>query len=204
VEAFRRQNLGLDEGALGTDDRDWLKLWIDPWYRLARRQPPAWMRRRMLAVLLDVHRSWHERLAVHEAATGTPFDCQLWLLDPDFMGSQVVWAVGDMRAWYHDTFPPAGGDVPPRPPALYDGPSAGLDALTWSPVYDVAYTTDGDLDADPDWRRQFERRHRSRVLEVTPVGDGLQYTYRTGRGWVGRRPGSTPWTVPGASTGPRG
>ncbi|MEM1116087.1 MAG: hypothetical protein AAF845_08360 [Bacteroidota bacterium] len=171
MEAYQQRHRRLGDAALA-EGRGWVKLWFDPWYRLVRREPPTWLRRRMLAALLDIHRAWHERLAEHERETGEPFDCQLWLFDPHFMGSQVVFSVGEWRAGYRDTFPPPRGDAPPRPPAIYDDPAYRLGALDWTPGTEAGYVWQEDLDDDPEWAAWFERGPRSRVIDTVDAHDG--------------------------------
>lgn len=187
LEAFRERHRGLEASEIEAG-RGWVKLGLDPWDRLVPREPPVWLRRRMLDVLLDVHRSWHAGLEAHERATGESFDCQLWLFDPHFSRSQVVFAVGEERAWYREPFP-AGPDVPPRPPALYDDSAYRLEALDWTPGLEVGHAWASDLEADPAWARRVER---AGVVHEVEAGHDRHVAYRVGRAWVGRLPGSTP------------
>ncbi|MEM6328532.1 MAG: hypothetical protein AAF791_15560 [Bacteroidota bacterium] len=190
VEEWRQRHLALDEHALARDGRDYVKLWIDPWFRLVRREPPAWLRRRMVTALVDVHRAWHERLLARERETGEPFDCMLWLLRPFVIDSQVVCATGDMRPFYRDTFPSAREGVPASPPETTYGPS--VSDIVWTSVSVPGYTSEEDLAEDPEWARLFERRYRSRVLRTDRVAGITQIQYAVGSGWIGRLPGSTP------------
>ncbi|MEL6614904.1 MAG: hypothetical protein AAFQ43_04155 [Bacteroidota bacterium] len=188
VDEWRRRHLAPDDTLLDADGRDWAKLYLAPWYRLARREPPAWLRRRIVAALVDVHAAWHQHLDEREPAE--PFDCMLWLLAPFVIESQVVAASGDMRAFYRDTFPPASDDVPPTPPEAVYG--SAVRGLRWSPVLVPGYTTQEDLDEDAEWARVFERRHCANVLSETEAHGTTQITFRVGHGWIGRLPGSSP------------
>jgi len=188
VEAFRRRHLALGEQALA-EGRGWVKLWIDPWYRLVRREPPGWLRHQMLGALLDIHRSWHDRLAAHEEATGEPFDCMLWLLGPHFVESQVVFAVGDWRDFYRDVFYPAREGAPPTPTARYRAPGLALDELEWRPVLQPDAASEAELAADPAWARVVARHP---VLDFVEIGGEPHVIFQAGQGWVGRLPSSPP------------
>ena len=58
VRAWRDAHLQPDFAHLQTYGREYAKLHLDPWDRLVRRTPPAWLRREMIHALLDVHAAW--------------------------------------------------------------------------------------------------------------------------------------------------
>lgn len=159
-------------------------LHLAPWGNLIPRNPPVWLRRRYVSVLLDLQRSWHGDLTER----GEPFDLMLWLVHPRFWRTQLVAAVGDRVEFYRGTFLEPQPSVPPRPPVLYDAHAYDLDRLVWTPGYDCDYVMQVDLDSDPSWAAWFEKRARHRVVHEA---HGM-YTYRQGSAWIGRLPGTTP------------
>ncbi|MFL6209817.1 MAG: hypothetical protein ACJ74W_13255 [Pyrinomonadaceae bacterium] len=94
---WKQQNLNLE---LNRYDYDYVKIWLDPWYRLEKRNPPIWFRRLIVAALLGIYESWHKQLR----ARGDKFYLKVWLFDPHFMDSQVVAAVGERIHYYEELF----------------------------------------------------------------------------------------------------
>jgi hypothetical protein len=182
LDALGRRYAVPGEAALAHGGYDYVRLWLDPWSRLVRRNPPAGMRRRMLAALLDLHRSWE----AHLAARGEPFYLAVWLFHPRFHESQLVAAVGERIGYYETSFPPDPG-APPRPPALYDDAAYDLGALAWTPGLDADYVLQSDLDAYPERRAAFERQRHRIADEATTAGGERVYALRAGTVWVGRR-----------------
>lgn len=58
VERWREAHLTPDWRYFEDSGRDYAKLYIDPWYRLSSRIPPARLRWDMLGALLDVQAAW--------------------------------------------------------------------------------------------------------------------------------------------------
>ncbi len=181
LAALRPRAAVPDEGALRGRGYDYVRPALDPWDRLVPRNPPAWLRRRMLGVLLDLHAEWHR----HLTARGEPFYLAVWLFEPRFYRSQLVAAVGDRIGYYETLFPDAPG-APAEPPATYRAPGDGLDRLAWTPGLDADYVFRSSLGADPAGARWLARR-RHRVVGEEALGDGdRMYVMRLGSVWVGR------------------
>ena len=177
LERFRRAHLALDVGALRRDELAYVKLWLDPWSRLAPRDPPVWFRRRVLAAFLDVLHAWHRALE----AAGEPYYLRLWLFDPRFHRTQVVAATGGRIAWYETMFAPAAG-APPLPPPHYRDPAYDLAALEWEPCLDTDVLLADDA---ADMRELGRLVLRASRLEQTSDGQAL-LLFDRGRVWLGR------------------
>ena len=181
VEALRQRYALPEDRMLDGWGYDTVQLHLAPWGNLVPRNPPVWLRRRILAVLLDLQRDWH----AHLTARGEPFDLMLWVCHPRFWRTQLVAAVGHRIAFFKGTFLEPQPSVAPRPPALYDDAAAyDLGALDWTPGFDCDYVMQADLDADPRWAAWFEKKGRHRVVDE---GYGM-LTYRRGDAWIGRLP----------------
>ncbi|CAN5257364.1 hypothetical protein BH09BAC1_BH09BAC1_05300 [soil metagenome] len=90
---------------LNSRGHDYVKLWIDPWYRLVRRNPPHWFFNLMLDELDVIYRHWDTFMQ----SNGEPYDLQIWITYPDLMGSQVVVdimaKIGEERNNYFEKLP---------------------------------------------------------------------------------------------------
>jgi hypothetical protein len=91
----------LDIDALRDHGYTYARFRIDPFYRLVKRNPPWWFRRRCLAALVDIERAWREQLDGFDQLVML----ELWLGMPHFTCSEVVAACGDRIAHYDETVP---------------------------------------------------------------------------------------------------
>jgi len=188
LERFRQAHLRLDVEALRAAERQYVKIWLDPWSRLVPRNPPWWFRRRILAALIDIHASWRQALE----ALGEPYYLELWLFHPDFHSTQVVAATGSCIDFYDNVFEPA-ARAAPRPPALYDHPAYDLGRFHWRPGTEI--------NAVMDWPGVYDEEYVSQLartadrVEVASTGDTL-YIFELGGVWQGAaHPSTRPMTL---------
>jgi hypothetical protein len=97
LDKWKLRNLNLE---LNRYDYDYVKIWLDPWYRLEKCNPPIWFRRLIIAALLEIYGNWHKQLLKR----GGKFYLKIWLFDPHFIDSQVVAAVGERIHYYEELF----------------------------------------------------------------------------------------------------
>lgn len=183
LERLRQAHLRLDMDALRAAEREYVKIWLDPWSRLVPRNPPYWYRRRILAAFMDILHSWRDALE----ATGEPYYLELWLFHPDFHGTQVVAAIGDMVNFYDNAFEPA-ESAPPRPPALYDDPAYDLDGLRWRPGTEITVQLGSEADDPEEVARLLREADRVQTSKYT--GDTI-YIFEKGRVWQGSLPAAS-------------
>ncbi|MBW4566260.1 MAG: hypothetical protein KME32_35390 [Mojavia pulchra JT2-VF2] len=100
INYWKNYNLTLDIAKLHKSQRYYVKVTIDPWYRLVRRNPPIWYNRLILEALIEIYLNWHKTLQ----ESGEPFYLKIWLFDHNFINSQVVAATGDWIVGYNNTF----------------------------------------------------------------------------------------------------
>ena len=86
VERWRTRHLKPDHEFFRQNGVAYCKLWIDPWHRLTRRQPPIWLGRQMIYGLLDLYEAW-----VSTAVPEVEY-LKVWLMWPELTESQVVMA----------------------------------------------------------------------------------------------------------------
>ncbi|MCP1357227.1 hypothetical protein [Aneurinibacillus migulanus] len=100
IEQWKLRSIELDVEQLLQNQREYVKLWIDPWYRLVKRNPPLWYSRLLLAAMIEVYHSWHEKLSQFDES----FYLKMWLYYPNFINSQIVVAFRDCLHFYDDVF----------------------------------------------------------------------------------------------------
>lgn len=100
INYWKNYNLTLDVTKLHKSQRDYVKVTIDPWHRLVRRNPPIWYNRLILEALIEIYLNWQKTLQEWEE----PFYLKIWLFDHHFINSQVVAATGDWIVGYNNTF----------------------------------------------------------------------------------------------------
>ncbi|MFX3632391.1 MAG: hypothetical protein ACE3L7_09485 [Candidatus Pristimantibacillus sp.] len=100
IDRWRQNAIVLDKESLEKHQRDYVKLWIHPFYSIPRRNPPIWYNRKLLEAMLDVHASWHQTMI----QDNEPFYLKIWLYDPHFINSQIVVANKENLHFYDHTF----------------------------------------------------------------------------------------------------
>lgn len=62
IEQWKQRHIALDMERLVRHNRDYVKIWIDPFYRLTRRNPPIWYSRLILGAMIEIHQSWLQQM----------------------------------------------------------------------------------------------------------------------------------------------
>jgi len=100
IEKWKNVNINLDIESLKQKNRDYLKIWIDPWYRLIKRNPPNWYCKLILKSMIEIYMSCFKTLQEF----GEPFYLKIWLYDSNFIKSQIVVATQDAFNFYDNVF----------------------------------------------------------------------------------------------------
>jgi len=100
IEQWKLHNIDLNVEQLKHDKRDYVKLWIDPFYRLSRRNPPLWFSRLILVEMVEIYQSWYQKLKQLDE----PFYLKIWLYNLHFINSQIVVAFRECLHYYNNTF----------------------------------------------------------------------------------------------------
>ncbi len=162
---------------------DYVKLWIDPWYRLEKRNPPLWFYNLALDELDKIYRNWE---AVMQK-DGRPYDLQLWVSHPNTMGSEVVVDLvenpGDRRDNYFEILP----DNLPFPAHRYTGKRHfNPENYDWQLAhqYDYVYKVlDGITIAEEN--ELIRQGYIGKAIETDLETDTL-YTKPMNKIWIGR------------------
>ncbi|MGI8348521.1 hypothetical protein NiCM35_01980 [Niallia circulans] len=100
MERWKQNAINLDMDYLRNYQRQYEKLWIHPFYKLERRNPPNWYQSLLLDAMIEVYLEWHQKMKKEEE----DFYLKLWLYDPHFINSQIVVAYRNCLDFYDETF----------------------------------------------------------------------------------------------------
>jgi hypothetical protein len=99
IELWKQNAINLDIDLIRKHHRDYVKLWIYPFYfRLFN--PPGWYSRLLLEAMIEVYLKWYERMIEEN----NEFYLKIWLYEPNFIKSQIVVAYKDCLNFYDKTF----------------------------------------------------------------------------------------------------
>lgn len=186
IEQWKQRHLELDMEQLSRNNRDYVKLWMDPFYRLKKRNPPMWFARLWLAAMIEIYRSWaHQMNLVNE-----PYYLKIWLFDPNFIHSQIVVAFRDCLHFYDQTFDQS-KEKKAFPAPKYKGVE-GLQALTWELGIETNDYWESELQDDIEQGLMREKdiqaiRNKSYSSETVTTSYGIDTVYkvRVGDVWIG-------------------
>ena len=100
IERWKQNAMNLDMDYLRNYQRQYEKLWINPFYKLERRNPPNWYKSLLLDAMIEVYLEWHQKMKKEDE----DFYLKLWLYDPHFINSQIVVAYRNCLDFYDKTF----------------------------------------------------------------------------------------------------
>lgn len=142
IEQWKQRFIDLDVEQLFCNHRDYVKLWIDPFFRLTRRNPPMWYSRLLLEAMIEVYQSWYQQMN----RLNEPFYLKIWLYHPNFIHSQIVVAFRDCLHFYDNTFEQS-NDNKDFPSQLY-GKIPDLHNFKWKLSLESEYYSLAELQAD--------------------------------------------------------
>jgi len=176
LEQWKQNHLQLSLNRYGYE---YLKIWLDPWYRLQKRNPPIWFCRLIVAALTEIYDSWHKQLV----SLDKPFYLKIWFFEPYFIQSQIVAATGERIKYYENLFV---SDIENKkfPFEKYAHGNYDLTAFDWRlRVDENPFFKQADEFSDEEFERLKEKAFR---VEQTENGDTM-LTIKTGNIFVGER-----------------
>ncbi|HEX2945600.1 MAG TPA: hypothetical protein VHT96_06570 [Clostridia bacterium] len=179
IDKWKNANMKFNTYAIKTGhNRDHLKIWIDPWYRLVKRNPPLWYSRIILDNMIEIYMNWYEALSKLEG----PFNLKIWLFEPDFIRSQVVWDFGSIYGFYDNTFEKS-NEIRDFPFDKYKTQRYDLKTFTWKLYvdYNCKFKKLDEL-SDEDIDLLVKKGYLSEIVKST---DDIVYKKRTNCVWVG-------------------
>lgn len=105
IDNWVAQNKQLDIEYLQRNQRDYVKVWIQPFGNISVLNsefapPKGKTRQKLIAGLLEIHQHWKQELD----KLNQPYYLRIWLYNNDVSNSQVVCAIGDCLHFYENTF----------------------------------------------------------------------------------------------------
>jgi hypothetical protein len=188
INKWKQRVIDLDKEHLRKYQRDYAKLWIHPFYTIPRRNPPIWYNLLLLEAMLDVYRSWYEKLSKMDKQ----FYLKLWIFDPHFINSQVVAAYKDCLHFYDQTFD-VGNQEKQFPFHKYAYLREKLEMFDWHLHIDSDVYTESDLidNIQRGWTTENEVeaiRSKAYKVETIHLSDGdadKTLSVKVGEVWIG-------------------
>ncbi len=176
LDRWKAQHLNLELNCYGYS---YVKIWLDPWYRLEKRDPPIWFQRLILTALIEIYENWHKQLL----STNENFYLKIWLCNPHFITSQIVAAVGERINHYENLFAPS-NEAKAFPYQKYLSSGCDLYDYDWKLFADedIYFENRDELSVDDI---EFLKKNAFRIVEC-PDGDKM-YGIKKGDVWLGER-----------------
>lgn len=189
IERWKKRNINLDIEMLKKYGKDYVKIWISPFYDLYRinefesghKNPPAWFNRIILKAMTDIFMSWDEELKEIDQ----PYYLKIWLYDPNFINSQIVAAIGKENIEYYNSVFEKDKRVIKFPYNKYSSDDNNLSEFEWDLHKDqyIVYESEHD-----DEERVLNYiKQRAYKVEQEKILSNIETCYyiRQGNIWVG-------------------
>ncbi len=90
----------LDKETLEVDARDYVKIWIYPFYSINQYSLPSWYKKLIIDCLIQIYDCWQKELD----SLNKHYYLKIWVFEKEFMQSQVVVAVDKFVHAYDNSF----------------------------------------------------------------------------------------------------
>lgn len=183
IHQWKNFHYDLDLNYLLENNRTYIKIWIDPWYRLTKRNPPTWLCRLMFESICEIYSNWKNQLETLDE----PYYLKIWLYDPHFINSQIVVAIKDEIDYYNRIFNEADNSKQ-FPLSKYD-PNGISHLINWKRFMDedFIFKTFNEL-TESDIKELSKKAH---IIEEVTFDNGKYsdtcFRIRNGDVWVGSR-----------------
>ncbi|MGL4697921.1 hypothetical protein [Enterococcus larvae] len=180
IERWKNAYMELDKKALAAYDRDYVKVWIAPFFSLQKHTLPFWYKRLVIEALLEIYASWKQTMDTFDE----PYYLKVWVFEKDFMSSQVVVSARSYLHFYDQTFEglkPVGA----LPDGMMVEAAKGLD---WEQGVDVAAWFERELQEDLQselYSQEEIQAIRESAYRVTEYNEDLIYLIKNDTVWVG-------------------
>ena len=187
IEWWKEQHLDLDLNRLEKYGKEYVKVWISPFYNLytinkfesGHKNPPNWFNRLILRSMIDIYKSWEIKLK----ETGQPYYLKIWLYDPNFVDSQIVAAIGDNINYYLNLFEKDNNRQFPYEEYSISG--IDLKDFNWVLYKDQYVVFESEHTDEPEYLNYIKKRAAKVPQEKVLGNDETCYYIRSGNIWVG-------------------
>ena len=199
IDNWRLNNISLDNLPLHRNnniimdrDRYHAKIEVLPWSRIPIMnslipEPTGRTKQEILNGLLDIYESWKKQLD----KLGKPYYLKVWLYEPRFSQSQVVFAIGDKVDFYENLFYKPETDKPIKL-ENYGSLKSKLSKFNWDNYFDEVQYYDNDiigLSEHKEYKKWFQtlfkKQYRTYKYEA-PFDDTTGVcVFKMGEIWIG-------------------
>ncbi len=188
IQLWREQMLELDMETMRSENFDYAKLWIYPFYSISPIDPPHWFQRLLLSEMIDVYAHWQKRMEQEQE----PFYLKIWLYEPNFILSQMVAAYRNRLHFYNQHFQPAPAASKPFPFASTGKLGEQLQQLDWQLcIQEELYWSNelqdnitAGLRTEAEVQRLIERAYATEMMQYGGEEQTV-YKVRVGDVWLG-------------------
>ncbi len=96
IEKWFEANVLPDLDHFEKQNNDYVKIWIDPFYRLNKTNPPLWYFRLITQKMALIFENWESEFQKQ----GADYDLQLWIFEKEYIRSEVVCAKANRRDYF--------------------------------------------------------------------------------------------------------
>ncbi|WP_105620104.1 hypothetical protein [Vallitalea okinawensis] len=190
IDHWKEQSKELDLESIKKYGRDYVKIWIPPFYNLYKinkyevghKNPPNWFNKLILEAMLEVYDSWDKKLR----GLNEPYYLKLWLYEPNFINSQIVAAIGDYIDYYEDVFEPD-ENKKALPIEKFNIKNDGICRFDWGQYKDQAIIYGSDFTDDLESLNYW--KEKSYKIKKKIINDDVDVEYYITKGtiWVGEK-----------------
>lgn len=187
IDQWKNSNLNLD--LINGSSRGYCKILIDPWYRLEKQNPPADYRNQIFKGLIEIYQSWKKQLD----ELGESYYLKIWLYEKKFISSQVVYARGEEKDFYLNTFNENNDGKTFKPEKYKSDIRSLLNKFTWERKADCSsclvesdYAEDL-YEAEEEWQNDlkfFNKAKKNAEYSKELYGD-IYYFLKVDNIWIG-------------------
>jgi len=163
---------------------EYVKIWIDPWYRLVKRNPPLWYFKKILDKISLMHSIWESEFK----KTPVPSDSQIWIFEKNFIRSELVCARVEKEGDIRDNFFERCKDVRDIPTEKFKGVNFDPNLFDWTLYYDaIHYFENYDDLSDTEIADLLKDGYKEEKVAEGTVDEQRKFWKPCGYVWVGRK-----------------
>lgn len=174
----------LDIESLLKHEKEYVKIWIKPFYNLyqinsktwGRKNPSYKFRKQVFNQLIEIYLAWEDKLKELKE----PYYLKIWLADPEFMDSQVVAAIGSEIEYYQNLFE----HNKESKESPFSPKHPNLDQFKWDRCVNGYYVWESDLEIIEEINEIRKKAYRINEVIIDGKIERSYFIY-TGDMWTG-------------------
>lgn len=190
IDNWKKQSIELDLEYIKKYGRDYVKIWIPPFYNLYKinkyetghKNPPNWFNKLILEAMLEVYDSWDKKLR----GLSEPYYLKLWLYEPNFINSQIVAAIGDYIDYYEGVFE-SDENKKAFPVNKFNMKNDGFRRFEWGQYKDHTIIYGSDFTDDLDSLNYWKNKSYKIEKKIKDDEEEVKYYIVKGTIWVGKK-----------------